>query len=45
MRVSLVRVETEWHAFANATDAWAFYCEWREFRDCECLLEAHVEGT
>jgi len=42
MEVSLVRVESEWHVFEDRRDAWAFYVEWREYRECECLVDAHV---
>lgn len=43
-RVSLVRVDSEWHVFADSQAAWAFYVEWREIKDCECLIEAPVQA-
>lgn len=42
MRVSLVRVDAEWHAFADMRQAWDFYCEWRRYRDCEFLGDVYV---
>jgi hypothetical protein len=44
MDVSLVRVESVWFVFADARDAWAFYKEWRDDRDCEVVLEQGVIG-
>jgi len=43
MRVSLVRIENEWHAFTDARAAWKFYAEWRDFRDCEYVGEVPVD--
>jgi hypothetical protein len=44
MRVSLVRVENEWHVFSDTKAAWSFYAEWRQYRDCECILEVPVDA-
>lgn len=44
MRVSLVRVESEWHVFVDPRTAWAFYVEWRQYRDCECLIDCAVQS-
>ncbi len=45
MYVSMVRVESEWHVFASPKEAWTFYVEWRQYRDCECLIDMHVQGS
>ncbi len=42
MTISLVRVDTTWHAFTNSRDAYDFYREWENLRDCECLIEVNV---
>lgn len=43
MTISLVRVESEWHAFSTLQDAWTFYCEWRDYRDCELRGDVPVD--
>lgn len=44
MRVSLVRIDSEWHVFTDTRTAWAFYAEWREIRDCEFMGEVPVDA-
>lgn len=44
MRVSLVRVENEWHVFSDTRKAWDFYQEWSQFKDCEFLGECPVDA-
>jgi hypothetical protein len=44
-RVSLVRVENEWHVFSDTRIAWAFYQEWAQYRDCEFLGEVPVDAS
>ncbi len=43
-RVSLVRVESEWHVFTDTRAAWEFYAEWRDIRDCELVAEVPVDA-
>lgn len=43
MTVSLVRIESEWHVFTDTRRAWAFYDEWRDYRDCEFRGECPVD--
>ena len=45
VRVSLVRVENEWHAFSDMRQAWAFYQEWTQYRDCEFLGDVPVDAS
>lgn len=41
--VTLVRVDTTWHAFSDIRQAWEFYTDWRELRDCELIGEVPVD--
>ena len=41
MTVTLVRVDTVWHVFEDTQDGWAFYSDWKDTHDCECLVEQY----
>jgi len=43
--VSLVRVENDWFVFSDTREAWSFYTEWRQYRDCELLAECPVDAA
>ena len=45
LHVSLVRVENEWHAFSDMRQAWTFYQEWTQYRDCEFLGGVAVDAS
>lgn len=42
-RVSLVRIDNEWHAFTDTRAAWDFYAEWSQYRDCEFVGEVPID--